>query len=119
MNRIEREKQRSRMKKQIDDIIQRNPEYARRRKLEQEMDVMRAFRTFVLISVDYLERFCGYGNKRINRYLDFVNQSLRYVEENPDYFRELAAELKKEVGIDFIELWQEQEKEMVKIVNKE
>ena len=119
MNRIEREKQRSRMKKQIDDIIQHNPEYARRRKLEQEMEVMRAFRTFVLISVDYLERFCGFGNKRINRYLDFVNQSLRYVEENPDYFRELAAELKKEVGIDFIDLWQEQEKEMVKSVSKE
>ena len=119
MNRIERDKQRSRMKKQIDDIIQHNPEYARRRKLEQEIEVMRAFRTFVLISVDYLERFCGYGNKRINRYLDFVNQSLRYVEENPDYFRELADELKKEVGIDFIELWQEQEKEMVKIVSKE
>lgn len=119
MNRIERDKQRSRMKKQIDDIMRNNPEYARRRKLEQEMEVMRAFRTFVLISVDYLERFCGYGNKRINRYLDFVNQSLKYVEENPDYFRELAAELKKEVGIDFIELWQEQEKEMVKIVSKE
>ena len=119
MNRIERDKQRSRMKKQIDDIIQHNPEYARRRKLEQEMEVMRAFRTFVLISVDYLERFCGYGNKRINRYLDFVNQSLRYVEEKPDYFRELADEVKKEVGIDFIELWQEQEKEMVKIVSKE
>lgn len=119
MNRIERDKQRSRMKKQIDDIIQHNPEYARRRKLEQEMEVMRAFRTFVLISVDYLERFCGFGNKRINRYLDFVNKSLRYVEENPNYFRELADELKKEVGIDFIELWQEQEKEMVKIVSKE
>lgn len=119
MNRIERDKQRSRMKKQIDDIMRNNPEYVRRRKLEQEMEVMRAFRTFVLISVDYLERFCGFGNKRINRYLDFVNQSLRYVEENPDYFRELAAELKKEVGIDFIELWQEQEKEMVKIVSKE
>lgn len=118
MNRIERDKQRSRMKKQIDDIIQHNPEYARRRKLEQEMEVMRAFRTFILISVDYLERICGYGNKRINRYLDFVNQSLRYVEENPDYFRELAAELKKEVGIDFIELWQEQEKGMMQVATE-
>lgn len=28
MNRIERDKQRSRMKKQIDDIIRNNPEYA-------------------------------------------------------------------------------------------
>ena len=108
MNRIERDKQRSRMKKQIDDIMRNNPEYARRHKEEQEDNVMRAFRTFILISVDYLERFCGFGNKRINRYLDIVNKSLRYVEEDPDYFKALAAELKKEVGIDFIELWKEQ-----------
>lgn len=109
MNRIERDKQRSRMKKQIDDIMRNNPEYARRHKEEQEDNVMRAFRTFILISVDYLERFCGFGNKRINKYLDFVNKSLRYVEEDPDYFKALAAELKKEIGIDFIELWKEQE----------
>lgn len=108
MNRIERDKQRSRMKKQIDDIMRNNPEYARRHKEEQEDNVMRAIRTFILISVDYLERFCGFGNKRINRYLDFVNKSLRYVEEDPDYFKALAAELKKEIGIDFIELWKEQ-----------
>lgn len=107
MNRIERDKQRSRMRKQIDDIMRNNPEYARRHKEEQEDNVMRAFRTFILISVDYLERFCGFGKKRINRYLDFVNKSLRYVEEDPDYFKALAAELKKEVGIDFIELWKE------------
>lgn len=36
MNRIERDKQRSRMKKLIDDIIRNNPEYARRHKEEQE-----------------------------------------------------------------------------------
>ena len=108
MNRIERDKQRSRMKKQIDDIMRNNPEYARRHKEEQEDNVMRAFRTFILISVDYLERFCGFGNKRINKYLDFVNKSLRYVEEDPDYFKALAAELKKEIGIDFIDLWKEQ-----------
>lgn len=108
MNRIERDKQRSRMKKQINDIMRNNPEYARRHKEEQEDNVMRAFRTFILISVDYLERFCGFGNKRINKYLDFVNKSLRYVEEDPDYFKALAAELKKEIGIDFIELWKEQ-----------
>ena len=40
MNRIERDKQRSRMKKQIDDIIRNNPEYARRHKEEQEENVM-------------------------------------------------------------------------------
>ena len=108
MNRIERDKQRSRMKKQIDDIIRNNPEYARRHKEEQEENVMQAFRICILISVDYLERFCGFGNKRINRYLDFVNKSLRYVEEDPDYFKALAAELKKEIDIDFIELWKEQ-----------
>lgn len=107
MNRIERDKQRARMKKQIDDIMRNNPEYARRHKAEQEDNVMRAFRTFILISVDYLERFCGFGNKRINRYLDFVNRSVHYVEENPDYFKELAAELKKEVGIDFVEYLKE------------
>ena len=52
MNRIERDKQRSRMKKQIDDIIRNNPEYARRHKEEQEENVAQAFRTFILISVD-------------------------------------------------------------------
>lgn len=105
MNRIERDKQRFRMKKQIDDIIRNNPEYARRHKEEQEENVAQAFRTFILISVDYLERFCGFGNKRINRYLDFVNQSVKYVEDDPEYFVELAKEMKKELGIDFIELW--------------
>ena len=86
MNRIERDKQRSRMKKQIDDIMRNNPEYARRHKKEQEDNVMRAFRTFILISVDYLERFCEFGKKRINRYLDFVNQSVKYVEDDPGIF---------------------------------
>ena len=84
MIRIERDKQRARMKKQIDDIIRNNPEYARRHKEEQEENVMQAFRIFILISVDYLERFCGFGKKRINRYLDFVNQSVKYVEDDPD-----------------------------------
>ena len=70
--------------------------------------IMSSICFFILISVDYLERFCGFGNKRINKYLDFVNKSLRYVEEDPDYFKALAAELKKEIGIDFIELWKEQ-----------
>lgn len=109
MNRIERDKQRARMKKQIDDIIRNNPEYARRHKEEQEENVAQAFRTFILISVDYLERFCGFGKKRINRYLDFVNQSVKYVEDDLEYFVELAKEMKKELGIDFIELWKEQE----------
>ena len=108
MNNVERDKQRAKLKKHIDDIVRNNPEYARREQRQREDDVMRAFRTFVLISVDYLERFCGFGKKRINRYLDFVNQSLRYVEDDPDYFKALAAELKKEIGIDFIELWKEQ-----------
>lgn len=49
MNRIERDKQRARMKKQIDDIIRNNPEYARRHKEEQEENVMQAFRIFILI----------------------------------------------------------------------
>lgn len=49
MNRIERDKQRARMKKQIDDIMRNNPEY----------------------------------------------------------FKALAAELKKEVGIDFVEFLKE------------
>ena len=109
MNRIERDKQRFRMKKQIDDIIRNNPEYARRHKEEQEENVMQAFRIFILISVDYLERFCGFGKKRINRYLDFVNQSVKYVEDDTEYFVELAKEMKKELDIDFIELWKEQE----------
>lgn len=109
MNRIERDKQRFRMKKQIDDIIRNNPEYARRHKEEQEENVAQAFRIFILVSVDYLERFCGFGKKRINRYLDFVNQSVKYVEDDPEYFVELAKEMKKELDIDFIELWKEQE----------
>ena len=88
MNRIERDKQRFRMKKQIDDIIRNNPEYARRHKEEQEENVMQAFRIFILISVDYLERFCGFGKKRINRYLDFVNQIVKYVEDDPEYAEE-------------------------------
>lgn len=62
MSRIDRDKQRARMKKQIDDIIRNNPEYARRHKEEQE---------------------------------------------DPDYFKALAAELKKEIGIDFIEFLKE------------
>ena len=109
MNNVERDKQRARLKKQIDDIVRNNPEYARREQQQREDDVMRAFRTFVLISVDYLERFCGFGKKRINRYLDFVNQSVKYVEDDPDYFVELAKEMKKELDIDFIEFWMEQE----------
>ena len=48
MNRIERDKQRSRMKKQIDDIIRNNPEYARRHKEEQEENVMQALSSFPL-----------------------------------------------------------------------
>lgn len=40
MNRIEREKQRSRIKRQIDDIMKNNPEYARRNREQREDDVM-------------------------------------------------------------------------------
>ena len=83
MNRIERDKQRSRMKKQIDDIIRNNPEYARRHRRTEKKRPMLAFRIFILIS-DYLEILPDLA-KRISRYLDFVNQSVKYVEDDPEY----------------------------------
>jgi hypothetical protein len=77
----------------------KDPRFVEARNKERSEDIDRAFHCFLTISVDYLYRKEGYGPKRMQRFINFVNESLGYVAEDPDYFRLLAKELEKETGV--------------------
>ena len=100
-----RKAQLAKLAKQIID----SPEYRERRKEDDEQNIMRAFASFALISADYLYRQFSCKAAGIKRFIDFVKPSMRYVKDDPDYFRlmneafvdEIGLDVMKELGMEF------------------
>ena len=61
-----------------------------------------SFNAFLLISVDFMHRKLGFGQKRIMKFLEFALAQMQFVQEDEDYFRLMNEELEKEVGVNVL-----------------
>lgn len=84
------------------DAAMKDPQYQIAEKKKIQEATREAFDSFLLISADYLHRYCGYGKKRMLKFIDFVVDQMRCIEEDPEYFQLLNSELAKETGVDIL-----------------
>lgn len=78
----------------------KDPKYdAERKEMFYDYYLM-SFNAFLLISVDFMHRKLGFGQKRIMKFLEFALAQMQFVQEDEDYFRLMNEELEKEVGIN-------------------
>lgn len=80
----------------------RDPKYEEERKEMFYDYYVMSFNAFLLISVDFLHRKLGFGQKRIMKFLEFVLAQMQFVQEDEDYFRLMNEELEKEVGVNVL-----------------
>lgn len=81
----------------------KDPQFQEAQKKQTEDAIREAFDCFLLISIDYLHRHCGYGKKRLLKYMGFVAEQIKYIPDDPDYFKLLNEALKEETGINILE----------------
>ena len=80
----------------------RDPKYEEERKEMFYDYYLMSFNAFLLISVDFMHRKLGFGQKRIMKFLEFALNQMQFVQEDEDYFKLLNQELEKEVGINVL-----------------
>lgn len=101
MNWVEKAHRENRINKQIDAAM-RGPKYQLAEKKKIQDATREAFDRFLLISADYLHRYCGYGKKRMLKFIDFVVDQMHCIEKDSEYFQLLNSELAKETGVDIL-----------------
>ena len=80
----------------------KDPKYdAERKEMFYDYYVM-SFNAFLLISVDFMYRKLGFGQKRIMKFLEFARDQMQFVQEDEDYFRLLNEELETEIGVNVL-----------------
>lgn len=84
------------------DAAMKDPRYQLAAKKQMEDATREAFDRFLLISADYLHRHCGYGKKRMLKYIDFVVYQMHCIETYPEYFEQLNDALAEETGVDIL-----------------
>ena len=99
MSWTDKQLRKARLHKEIDEAM-KSPEFKKR---QQEHD-LRVFLIYCLISVDYLARHEGYGEKRVKRFLDFVKEQMKYLADDDEYdFKLLNDALADETGVNVME----------------
>lgn len=97
----DKELKKHKIRKLVDQAM-KDPKYEEeRKKMFYDYYVM-SFNTFLLISVDFMHRKLGFGQKRIMKFLEFALSQMQFVQEDEDYFRLMNEELEKEVGVNVL-----------------
>ena len=81
----------------------KDPQFQEAQKKQTEEAIREAFDCFLLISADYLHRHHSYGKKRLLRFLEFAEGQMRYIPDDPEYFKLLNDALEEETGINILE----------------
>lgn len=63
-----------------------------------------AFSCFMIMSVAFLHDRQGFGRKRILDFFDYIAEQFEYVEEYPDYYKDMNRNLAEEIGIDVLKM---------------
>lgn len=80
----------------------KDPKYdAERKEMFYDYYLM-SFNAFLLISVDFMHRKLGFGQKRIMKFLEFALEQLDFAKDDDQYFKLLNDELEKEIGINVL-----------------
>lgn len=80
----------------------RDPQIQEAQKKQIDEARVKAFDCFLLISIDYLHRHCGYGKKRLLKYMGFVADQIKYIPDDTDYFKLLNEALEEETEINIL-----------------
>lgn len=80
----------------------KDPRFHEAQKKQIDDATRRAFDSFLLISVDYLYRRCGYSREQILAYMGFVTEQLDFVRDDAEYFVLLNEALEEEIGINIL-----------------
>lgn len=80
----------------------KDPRYVAEQKKYLDDATLKAFDSFLLISVDFLYRHHNYKKNGILNYIDFVVEQMHYIESDEEYFRLLNSELEKETGVNIL-----------------
>ena len=97
----DKELKKHKIRKLVEQAI-KDPKYdAERKEMFYDYYLM-SFNAFLLISVDFMHRKLGFGQKRIMKFLEFALEQLDFTHEDEDYFKLLNQELEKEVGINVL-----------------
>lgn len=80
----------------------KDPRYVAEQKKYLDDATLKAFDSFLLISVDFLYRRHHYRKNGILRYIDFVVEQMHYIESDEEYFKLLNDALAEETGVDIL-----------------
>ena len=97
----DKELKKHKIRKLVDQAM-KDPKYADERKKIWDDCYARSFSTFLLISVDFMHRKIGFGQKRIMKFLEFALEQLDFAKDDDQYFKLLNEELEKEIGINVL-----------------
>lgn len=101
MSWADKELRKHKVHKEIERAM-KDPRFKEERKKEIDEAVLKGFYAFLLITVDYLHRYQGFGKKRISAFLEFADEQFEFVKEDETYFRTLNMELIHDTGVDVL-----------------
>lgn len=102
MSWVDKAHKKAKIHKAIDEAM-KDPRYQMAEKKKIQDATWEAFDRFILISADYLHRQCGYGKKRLLKFIEFAVYQVKCIETDPEYFTLLNGALAEETGIDILE----------------
>lgn len=80
----------------------RDPRLQEAQKKQIDDATRKAFDSFLLISVDYLYRVMEQRREDIIRYIEFVVEQMKYVQNDAEYFNLLNEALVDEIGVNIL-----------------
>ncbi len=92
MSWVDKAHKKNKIHKMVDQAM-KDPRYYEAEKRKMYDATREAFDNFLLISADFLHRHCGFGKKRMLKYIDFVVYQMHCIETDPEYFRLLNGAL--------------------------
>lgn len=101
MSWVDKAHKKNKIHKMVDEAM-KDPRYLEAAKKQIDDATEEAFNKFLLISTDYLHRFCGYGKKRMLKYIEFVVYQMHCIETDSEYFDLLNDALADETGLDIL-----------------
>lgn len=97
----EKELQKHKMRKQVEEILN-SPEHKEMQKKMEEQAKVNALAWFCFIACGYLETRHGYKNNGLKKFLAFARSSLNSAEDEELFFKEYDTYYKDEFGLDVL-----------------
>ena len=97
----EKELQKHKMRKQVEEVLN-SPEYKEAQRKMEEQAVLNALGRFCFIMCGFLETRHNYKKDGLKKFLKFVSVSIQETEDNSDFFAGYDKYYKEEFGLDVL-----------------